>query len=388
MLKLPSVGLGRLSAVLTQRPWIISLILLISLTLWLAMGPAQADSAPESNRDQAVPLANVVFQTFTAEDTFKSIDLYGRTAPNRVANLGAEYAGKIAQIAVSKGDWVEKGQVIALIDKGDLDIQMARAKAMLQVREKEYNAAQSLKDRGLQGEVAFATAQASLAEAKAMMSGARLALRNTRVLSPFKGIIDNLHIELGDYVGVGDPIAHLIDLEKVVIEADVSERHVQDLELGQVAQIRFINGAETEGSVRYISRVSSSSTNTFPIEIEIDNPDQRIPAGISSEVQLALTETQAIKITPAMLALDERGNLGVKTLVGDRVKFVAIELVKAEQDGVWLSGLGKQVNIITTGQGFVRDGDLVNATSAPVPLSASASAQAAESESTSISASQ
>jgi multidrug efflux system membrane fusion protein len=60
-----------------------------------------------------------------------------------------------------------------------------------------------------------------------------------------------------------------------------------------------------------------------------------------------------------MLALDEAGNLGVKTLEGERVKFVPIKLVKAEQDGVWLSGLGERVNIITTGQGFVRDGDSV-----------------------------
>lgn len=67
----------------------------------------------------------------------------------------------------------------------------------------------------------------------------------------------------------------------------------------------------------------------------------------------------AVKITPAMLALDDQGNLGVKTLVADKVHFVPIQLVKAEQDGVWLTGLGDEVDIITRGQGFVRDGDKV-----------------------------
>jgi multidrug efflux system membrane fusion protein len=60
-----------------------------------------------------------------------------------------------------------------------------------------------------------------------------------------------------------------------------------------------------------------------------------------------------------MLALDEAGNLGVKTLENQKVKFIPIQLVKAEQDGVWLTGLGDKVDIITTGQGFVRDGDEV-----------------------------
>lgn len=75
---------------------------------------------------------------------------------------------------------------------------------------------------------------------------------------------------------------------------------------------------------------------------------------------LELETKMAVKITPAMLALDEEGNLGVKTLEQeDVIKFVPIQIVKAEQDGVWLSGLGDKVDIVTTGQGFVRDGDRV-----------------------------
>ncbi|MDW1812922.1 efflux RND transporter periplasmic adaptor subunit, partial [Vibrio sp. Vb2362] len=92
---------------------------------------------------------------------------------------------------------------------------------------------------------------------------------------------------------------------------------------------------------------------------EIDNQDARIPAGMSAEVQLPLSEVLAVKITAAMLALDEEGNLGVKTLRNEHVEFVPIQLVKAEDDGVWLSGLGERVDIIVLGQGFVRDGDQV-----------------------------
>ena len=207
--------------------------------------------------------------------------------------------------------------------------------------------------------MAFSNAQAALVEAKAMVSNAKIALRNTAVTAPFSGIVDSLDIELGDFVGVGDPVASLIDLSQIVIEADVSERHIQDLTLNQPASVSFIGGEKVEGKVRYISRISSASTNTFPIEIILPNPQQKIPAGISAEVELNLKQQLAVKVTPAMLALDESGNLGVKTLVDERVHFVPIQLVKAEQDGVWLTGLGEQVSIITTGQGFVRDSEQV-----------------------------
>jgi len=350
----------------SQRPWLISFLLLVAISLWLGLGMfgAQAsDDAAESETTEA-PLAKVQYQSFDAVLTAKTVDLYGRTAPDKQAKLGAEVAGKVVSLRVKKGDLVKSGQAIAQIDKDNIEIQLEQARADLNVKEKEFKAAQSLKSKGLQGEVAYSSAQAALVKARTDVRKVQLSLKNSLVTAPFDGIVEQLSIEVGDYVGVGDPVATIIDLKVLVIEADVSERHVQSLELGQKATIRLVNGERVEGQLRYLSRVSSPATNTFPIEIEIANPQQKVPAGISAEVDLDLDMQKAIKVSPAMLALAENGDLGVKILQDERVKFVPIQLVKAEQDGVWLSGLGDTAKIITVGQGFVRDGDEVIAVEA------------------------
>ncbi|MGF1741087.1 efflux RND transporter periplasmic adaptor subunit [Vibrio profundum] len=346
---------------LSSRPWLVSILIVFALAIWLSLGEVNSQQAPSPPPASVVPLAKVAYQTFHSQPTQNSVELYGRTAPDKHANIAAQYAGQIVSLAVRKGDAVQDKQLLAKIDTGDLSIQLAQAKAMRKVKEQEFRAAKSLKKRGLQGEVAFFTAEAELVQAKANVQNALKNLSNTKVTAAFNGIVDNLHIELGDYVSVGDPIAHLIDIEKLVIEADVSERQVQALKVGQVAKLLFVDGRRAEGSVRYVAKVASPATNTFPVEVEVDNPKQAIPAGVSVEVALVLPAIPAIKITPAMLALDEAGNLGVKTLQGSRVQFVPIQLVKASQDGVWLSGLGENVQIITVGQGFVRDGDEVTA---------------------------
>lgn len=356
---MPNIFIGTF---FSKRPWLVSILLIALLSTWLGLGVLHAEE-PATKKSSDVPLAKVSFQTFFAQDTSKSIDLYGRTAPDRHARLGAEVAGRILRLNVAKGDTVESGQAVIQIDKGDLSIQLERAKALLSLKQKEFKAAQSLKDRGLQGEIAYSSAQAALTEAKAAKSNAALALSYTTIRAPFSGIVQDLQIEVGDFVGVGDPVAGIIDLDPLVIEADVSERHIQQLVNKQAAAVRLLGRNHVEGTLRYISRISSPSTNTFPIEIEIANPDRKLPAGVSAEVSLNLATTPAIKITPAMLALDESGNLGVKTIQlkeGKQiVQFVPIQLVKAEQDGVWLTGLGSKVDIITVGQGFVRDGDEV-----------------------------
>lgn len=356
----PTSGFLPLVRLLTQRPWLFSAFFIIILSIWLSLGSSNAQDRPLSKSDTP-PLARVQYQTFNAQMMEKNIELYGRTAPNRQALIGAELAGRILELKVVKGQAVSRDQIIALIDQGDLSAQLEQSKAQVRVRDQEYKAAKSLKTRGLQGEVAYTNAVAVLAEAKAALRRVELAIQHSRVRAPFAGVIEQLPAEQGNYVAIGDPIATLIELDPLLIEANVSERHIQSLTVGQQAVVRFIDGAQAAGTIRYLARVSDPATNTFAIEVAVPNPRDTVPAGISAQVELNLATQPAIKVTPAMLALDAQGNLGVKTVVDNLVHFVPIQLVKAEQDGVWLSGLGERVDIITRGQGFVRDGDPVDA---------------------------
>ena len=356
---------------LMHRPWILSSFLFLSLFLWIMSGPSHAENT-EIKPDNAVlnvPLAKVIVERFHSTPTYKTISLYGRTAPDRKTILGAQVAAQIEDILVRKGVRVKKGQAIAHLDMADLDLRLSQAKAIFSVRMKEFKAAKELRRKGLQGEVAFSRSEASLAEARAKVRNAELILKNTTITAPFDGIVEFLFVEVGDFVSRGDPVAKVVVLDPLVIEVNVSERHIEQLNKDQKAEVAFINGTTIEGYVRYISSVSSLSTNTFAVEVEIPNVGADISAGMSSEVAINLDLQPALKVSPAMLALNESGDLGVKTVIQNeghpesdqQVKFVPIQLVKAEDDGIWLTGLGDEVDIITVGQGFVRDGDFVHA---------------------------
>lgn len=351
---------------ISRNPWIISIFILLAIGIWLLSGINStpelepSDSSTNSQSTSSAPLAKVVISTLETQPISRSISLYGRTAPDRQATLGAEVSGKVDTLRVRKGDRVKAGQALVQLDKADRQLQLKRAEALLTVREKEHKAAKSLRDRGLQGEVAFSQAEAALIEAKATVRNLELALENTVITAPFDGIVEILHIEKGDFLGIGDPVATVVDLDPLVISADVSERHIQQVYNGQEASISLITGLTASGILRYKATVASEQTNTFAVEIEIPNPEMKLSAGISADVALALDTQQAVKITPSMLALDEAGNLGIKTIINDNeVKFIPISIVKVEPDGVWLGGVKDQVDVITTGQGFVRNGDRV-----------------------------
>ena len=351
---------------LAQRPYLIATAITLVLVLWMASGPSAAEQKSEikaqmPNHDEKQVTAKVKVETRLGQDIHKTIELYGRTEPDRITTLKAEIRGKIIQVLAKRGSTVFKGQVIAKIALNDLPAQLTRSKALLNQREVEYQGALKLNAQGYQGKVHLAQSYAALESVNAEIKRLELDIANTIIKAPFAGILNTRYVEVGDYVASGDDIAMIADLDPLIIRAHVTELQISQLSVGQMAQVTLLNGEKAQGKLRYIASVGNDATNTFKIEVAIDNKKGQLLAGLSSELTIALAKMSAIKISPALLALDEQGNIGVKLVTDSIVQFTPIEIIKSESDGIWLTGLGDQANIIVLGQGFVRAGDKVEA---------------------------
>ena len=351
---------------LAQRPYLIATLITLVLVLWMASGPSVAEQKstlkaqiPSHNEQQLI--AKVKVESRFGQDIHKTIELYGRTEPNRITTLKAEVRGKIVEVLAKRGSKVAKGQVIAKIALNSLPAQLARSQALLTQREVEYQGALKLNKQGYQGKVHLAQSYAELESVKAEIISLELDIANTVIKAPFSGVLNTRYVEVGDYVASGDDIAMIADLDPLIVRAHVTEQQISQLSVGQVAQVSLLNGQQSQGTLRYIASVGDDATNTFKIEVAIENKNSQLLAGLSSELSIDLALMSAIKISPALLALDEQGNIGVKSVKGSIVQFTPIEIIKSDSDGIWLTGLGEQADIIVLGQGFVRAGDKVEA---------------------------
>lgn len=351
---------------LAQRPYLIATLITFVLIFWMASGPSSAEqksvlAAKTPSHDEKQVTAKVKVETRFGQNIHKTIELYGRTEPDRITTLKAEVHGKIIEVLAKRGSRVSKGQIIVKIALNDLPAQLTRSKALLNQREVEYQGALKLNKQGYQGKVHLAQSNAALESVKTEIQSLELDIANTIIKAPFSGILNTRYVEVGDYVASGDDIAMIADLDPLIVRAHVTELQISQLSVGQVAQVSLLNGEKAEGELRYIASVGNDATNTFKIEVAIDNKEGQLLAGLSSELTIDLAKMSAIKISPALLALDEQGNIGVKSVKDSIVQFTPIEIIKSDSDGIWLTGLGEQVDIIVLGQGFVRGGDKVDA---------------------------
>ncbi len=345
-----------------RRPYLLALAVVLALVVWMASGRLRPEAAPEA-RNAAEPTAptftTVRVRTFRAEPVKRTLTLYGRTEPDRLATLKAETEGRVAEVLARRGARVRTGDPILRLAMRDRRERLAHARKLLEQKRIEFDGVQTLNVKGYQGKVRLAEVAAQLEEARAAIARLELEIENTVIRAPFDGILAERHAEVGDYLAVGDPAAVVVDLDPLVVRADVTQADVGGLAPGRPVRARLMDGRGYEGSIRFVSSIADESTNTFRVEAAFDNPDLALPAGMSAELAILLEETLAVRISPALLALDEAGDLGVKWVDGNEVRFTPIDLVKSDAEGAWVAGLGETVDLITVGQAFVRAGDRV-----------------------------
>jgi multidrug efflux system membrane fusion protein len=94
--------------------------------------------------------------------------------------------------------------------------------------------------------------------------------------------------------------------------------------------------------------------------MEIINPTGSMVSGLTAKLLIPQPKQFAHNISPALLILSDQGQLGIKGITPDnKVIFHAIDILKAENTGIWITGLAEETQVITVGQGFVDYGEKV-----------------------------
>jgi len=344
---------------LTDRPYLISILILIAVIVWMMMPKREAEDAG-ATQTSARPVQKVQVRQMTADATELSLDFTGRTRPLQEAQIAAEVGGQIMTIGAERGSRVEAGDIIASLDQGTLTEQLASAQADYNVARADYAAKTKLAQKGLNSSIVQAQAGATMSSTKARVAELERTLAKLEVRAPFAGVLADRRIEQGDFVDKGHTIADLLNIDTLVVEGNVPETLISNLRVGIEATVSLIGGETRAGTVRYISPVADQRTRMFSVEIEVDNSDGAMPAGMTAEVSVPLGAVSAYKLSPALLTLSAGGDILVAGVSDqDTVELYPVDIVRAEADGLWLSGIPDDARVITLGQGFVHEGDTV-----------------------------
>lgn len=313
----------------------------------------------------------------------------GTTRPNQDVVLRAQVEGQVLSLGVDVGDRVAQGQVLARLDAALLRAAVLEAESELAARRSEVvqakaqvnNAQIAVEQARLNLEQAQAdaarfkqllasgaiaaqtaeqaettartqrqvlastqaqvqTAQEGVAIAQgrvqaqaAIVKQAQARLQYALIRSPLNGVVLERLTETGNLVQPGNELLRIGNLSQLRVVVELSEREAADLRVGQSAQIT-LDAAPNEtlfGRVSQISPAAEATARLVPVEILINNPQQRFGSGQLARVTFQ-GETQARIVVPqSALAGEEEGNVSAKegqvyVVKNNQVEVRAVEL--------------------------------------------------------------
>lgn len=338
--------------------------LMLALLMWLALGDVQQfqTAAPPAAESRDEPPTRVEVRHSEAATFQPRLVTQGQLEAHRELELRSRRAGRIAELPVSLGAAVEEGEVLVRLAADDLQAQLARAEADLTLARAELEGAESLRQRQLMSRPEYLRRQASVSTAAAEVAELRTAREELTPVAPFDGVFDRLDVEVGEVLQVGETFGRLVDDRRLVASAWIAQGEVAALSPGLPVEVELLDGSQLTGELTHIASRADASTRTFYVEATLDNPERRRLAGASATLMIHLDERSVHRLSPALLVLDDEGQLSVKHLDDqDRVTVSNVSLVQANAEAARVAGLPENVRLITLGGGLVEEGERVTA---------------------------
>ncbi len=350
---------------------VVAFMIAAGISSWMYTGgvviggqPPEGGSIPIDKREakRASELFKVRTVVVKPEPWQNKLIVRGQTKATAVVPVRAQVNGILLQRLVNRGDKVSKNQIVCKVDVGSRAAHLARVQAQFTKANADHTANSKLVEKGIVSRNMLNTMKASLDAAKAEISEAKLKLERSDIRANAAGIVQDPIAEVGDMLSVGSACITLVQSDPIKFTGQISERDIDKVRIGAVADIELISGKIVSGKVRYISPSADSKTRTFLTEIVIPNKDRKIRDGMTARANIALPTVEAYRISPSWITLSDDGAIGVRIIdKKSLVQFVPIQIISQTKSAFWVQGLEPGSQIISLGQEFVISGEKVDA---------------------------
>lgn len=348
---------------------IVAVGVLIVTAAWIAtgefssVGSARQEAptpAAESASEEPRVLKTVQVALPPRMEHARTVRISGYTEADKRSVLAARTSGIVEDLPVTEGSLVEEGDVVLRLEAEGKEAALESARQALAQREAEANAAERLAKSGSIASLQLDAARAALASAHSAVELAVADLDRIVLRAPFPGIIDKVDVEKGAHLAQGAEVATLLKLDPIIASGEVSEESLGSVEPGDKAEMRLVTGQVLEGEIRYISRAASPQTRTYRIEVAVPNPDARIPAGMTAEINIKAKMVETVALPRSVVTLNSDGELGIRAVDdADEVHFYPIDIVDDTPQALYLAGVPVGSRIIIAGQDLVTEGEKV-----------------------------
>lgn len=241
--------------------------------------------------------------TLQPRDWQLRFNAYGHFESTEEITISVDFSGSVRKVHFREGQNVSAGQLLIELDdqKQQLRVRQSKANLLSAQAELEKSRATYFRYRDLmtkgalsreqlkQSESSYESARAMVEESEAALALAEQNLRETRIISPVDGVIDQKLVEPGQTVLPGNALATVQVADTLRVVTFVSEREVNQLHLGDQATVSTpaVPAKVFAARVELVSSVADPQTGNFAVKLTVNNADRQLRSGMSATVNMS-----------------------------------------------------------------------------------------------------
>ena len=362
--------------------------------------PAASNTSGAANAITSPQNSGIEVEIVTQQPLEGAITATGKilVTEDRTASIGPVHEGRIVKLYAGQGSVVSRGQKLADLESADIDeaeadylkaladLENANRTSAAEIKfdqatydrtkllvEKEITPAKNLQQAEHDLDVAKANAASSISSAKVAVSNARrhlliLGLKDAAIdalakkqnlgssvfslTAPISGVVVERNATVGATVGSDANLFKIIDLSSVWIDANVFEKDLERVRLGQAVKVTVPAFPESTfyGKVTLITSVVDPDTRTVKIRTEVPNRDGRLKPDMFASVEIVTAAKRTAISIPLSAVLEDGGKQVVFVADGNEYKEKEVTLGLKSEDRVEItSGLNEGDKVVVKG---------------------------------------
>ncbi|WP_259013994.1 efflux RND transporter periplasmic adaptor subunit [Emticicia fluvialis] len=351
----------------------------IFITAALGLQSCKTETKPEETARESFVLTDTMmtklgFDEVTSKVLLSEVKLSGKITANedKVAKVFPRVDGNIEKLNVQLGDYVQKGQILAIIRSrqvAEMDNQLSMAMSNLQIARKNLGVEEELFKAGLEPERNLVNARQEVQKAEAELKRVHETMKiydlgkeaTYQIKSPISGfLIEKNAVEGMDFnIENIDNFFTISDLSDVWVLADVYETDINKVKIGYTCDITTLADPDRKikGKIDKIFNVLDPESRVLKVRIRLPNPGYTLKPQMFAIVRVYHEEAQTMPAIPAKAIIFDKSRQWVMVFKDRRhIETRQVKVFKTVGDYAYIeSGLALGEKIISNQQLLVYD---------------------------------
>jgi len=290
-----------------KRYFILTSVLLASVLFLSA-----CENGEENNDEERVRQIPVETITITPDQFDDFIRVSGSVEAINDAVISSEASGQVLYIA-NRGQRVNRGDTIARLDDRSLRANLDAARAGFEFAQETFERLEPLYADSIVSTQDFRAARTERDGARAQLDQAEKALEDAEIRTPFNGRIEERMIRTGELINPGMPVVRITNTDRIRVRAGVPERYSAEIREGNdvIVSLRSYGGSDYESRVSFAGNVIDQDRRTFPVEVEMSNPDDAIKPEMVVNLRIKRRAIEGAIVVPRTAIVRDEGSVNL-----------------------------------------------------------------------------